>query len=309
MPGKPERRGATEVREQALAESGLPAGCSPAREGRASTLLGLQRSAGNRATRATIGRVAEEPVQQLSRQAMTPAPAPTCQLVMPRLEAEAYLIATSSLGSHVEDRLAAEEEGVDDGSSCLTAPSLEVLDDDAFDDAFVEYATGLLVPGSNDVFTDETARTYAQEGTKGFQDGSRTVLRLSGTLPGHTVHEVLHRLSGTWPNSQGHNVNEGLTDYLTRLVAQEHGIPHGSSYDLQVNAIEELVDLVGIDPVVDAYFGDSGFVLNQALANAGLRHNPLRRWASSVRDGEYVIASMILEGEWFPEGQSAVSQP
>ena len=272
-------------------------------------LLGLQRSAGNRATRATIGAATADLGRQVQRQAMTSAQTPACQLVMPRLEAEAYLIATSSIASHVEARLAAEEEGVDDGYSCLASPSLAILDDEAFTDAFVEYATGRATPDGGGVFTAESARAYAEGGVNGFQDGSLTVLRLSEALPGHTVHEVLHRLSGAWPSTQGHNVNEGLTDYLTRFVAEEHGIPHDSSYDVQVGAVEELVELVGIEPVAAAYFSESGLALAQALTNTKLRRGTLDRWASAVRDGEYVIASMILDGEWFPEGQSAISEP
>ena len=226
------------------------------------------------------------------------------QSVMSLLTAEAYLLA-SPIGQYVEERLAVEQEG--DGYRCLDEPQLLLLDEEEFQAAWVDYAVGAPHPDTDEPFTPQTAVAFLAENVRAFQDGQRTVVRFERSLPGITIHEVLHRLSGSWPSAQGHNVNEGITEYFTRLVIEGRDIPYDSDYGPQAAAVEELVDVVGIDAVASAYFEDSDYNILAGFRDAGLRYTNFERWVTAVREGEFVVASMILEGHHVSAGQGPMT--
>ena len=249
----------------------------------------------------------------LQRQALTEGqrrseePAYTDAVSTPILSlrtAEAYLLA-SPIGSYVEERLAVEETG--DGYRCLDEPQLYLLDEDAFEAAWIEYAVGAPHPDTDEPFTRETAAAFLEDNVRAFQSGQRTVVRFERSLPGITIHEVLHRLAGYWPSEQGHNVNEGITEYFTRLVIEGRDIPYDSEYGQQAAAIEQLVDVVGLDAVATAYFENSDYDIKVGFRDAGLRYTNFDRWLTAVKNGEYVVASMILEGHQVSPGHGPMT--
>jgi thiol-disulfide isomerase/thioredoxin len=89
------------------------------------------------------------------------------------------------------------------------------------------------------------------------------------------IHEGLHAYTHPHFSSQLRNtINEAVTEYFTRQIAQEIGAPSGSAYGNWLEYIEQLVATIGEPALRAAYFrGDFG-PANRVLGNCGLE-----KWA------------------------------
>lgn len=101
-------------------------------------------------------------------------------------------------------------------------------------------------------------KTPKKDAINGFVDakGRVWIERNSGN-PGTLIHEGLHKYShGAVLSNLGFNVNEGMTEYFTRIITKELKVDRGN-YETNFKVIESLVKISSRETVASAYFDGS----------------------------------------------------
>lgn len=181
------------------------------------------------------------------------------------------------------------------------------------------YLTTALAEGrqaeGNLAIVDETNFTIAYEATRGgtprgslngFVDrDGRQWVRVRTANPGTPVHEAIHNYSQRDLSRTSQPLNEGVTEYFTRMVTDQTDDPataideaaaiateRADIYASNLRFVEHLVGIVGEDVVAAAYFdGDvdlleEAFVLETGQTEAGwdsmIAETRDNRWATAT---------------------------
>jgi hypothetical protein len=105
------------------------------------------------------------------------------------------------------------------------------------------------------------------------------------------IHEGLHAYAHPNFTAQMRNmINEGATQYLTRQLAREIGIPDDGTYAERVSMIERLVPVIGEDALQEAYFHGDFRAANRVLGPCGLEV-----WAQLLQQFRDSDAEEILQ--------------
>ena len=168
---------------------------------------------------------------------------------------------------------------------------------DEFLTRYVAYAIGKENPDTGKPYTEKEAKAEAGM-VNGFFDTAKDEIHinLDRADPVTYLHEGIHYYAhATWMANTGFNVNEGITELLTRELRDATGTPGGSGYPKQFAAASKLVDAVGLELVAAAYF--NGDVL--ALASKLEQLHPENRdrfddWVKAVDAGRYAEAAALI---------------
>lgn len=143
----------------------------------------------------------------------------------------------------------------------------------------------------------------------GFVDGDgRQWVRVLTANPGTPVHEAIHNYSQRDLIRTSQPLNEGVTEYFTRMVTDQTDDPATATdeaaaiasqrvdiYSGNLRFVERLVDVVGEDVVASAYFdGDVDRLKEVFLAETAL---PEASWDSMIadtRDNRWTTATLYL---------------
>ena len=116
-------------------------------------------------------------------------------------------------------------------------------------------------PDGSEWKAGDTAKDDAAAGvlTQGFAWKGVVYINGTTTLVTATAHEILHNnTESKFRARAGETFNEGVTETLARKALTDAGItvPAVTAYPDQVEITKKLIDLVGLDVVENAYFGD-----------------------------------------------------
>ncbi len=143
----------------------------------------------------------------------------------------------------------------------------------------------------------------------GFVDGDgRQWVRASRANPGTPIHEAIHNYSEPALIRTSQPLNEGVTEYFTRMVTDQTDDPTTPAdeaaatasdrvriYSGNLGFVERLVDVVGEDVVAAAYFdGDVDGLKDAFLIETAL---PEATWDSMIadtRDNRWTTATLLL---------------
>jgi hypothetical protein len=146
---------------------------------------------------------------------------------------------------------------------------------------------GIKRPDGSDWKKGDTAKDDAAKGvtTEGFAWKGVVYINGKTTLVTATAHEILH--NNTEPkfrNKAGETFNEGVTETLARKALTDAGItvPATTAYPTQVELTKKLTDLVGLDCVQKAYFGDVEGLVTAYETATGKKWDDLKTVAEAL---------------------------
>ena len=141
------------------------------------------------------------------------------------------------------------------------------------------------------------ASTWANKNLNGFVDSSRRVwVHENKGNPGTMVHEAVHKYSDRALIGYSQPLNEGATEYFTRLVCNGQGINIAgrTNYNNNRNTVEKLVTLVGEQVVAEAYFDGKVRALKKAYKDAKGDDAEWRKFIRATKNDEWATADTYL---------------
>jgi hypothetical protein len=130
-----------------------------------------------------------------------------------------------------------------------------VLGPDTFRDEFISYSKRHVNARTGKRYTEAEAKAV-EPSIQGFvsdETGTLILARERGG-PDTAVHEAMHKFENPrWDVPWV--VNEGVTEFFSRKLCHEHGVPVAGSYEPQFRSVKKLVDeVVGETVLANAYF-------------------------------------------------------
>lgn len=163
-------------------------------------------------------------------------------------QVDKYLLANSFLKPYVKPKMAAGKTGA---AAVKIEPAADFLA------AWLAYAPGREHPRTGQAFTRATAEAW-EPNVNAFQDGGVIHVHEMRGDPGTTLHETLHLLSDqAFIDLVGYHMNEGVTDFLTHLVAGKHHIERTYNFSRQMFVVDRMVMASSKEKLADAYFKNS----------------------------------------------------
>jgi len=158
----------------------------------------------------------------------------------------------------------------------------------------IQMARGVKRPDGSAWKKGDNAKDDAAAGvtTQGFASQGVVYVNGATTLVTATAHEILH--NNTEPKFRakaGETFNEGVTETLARKALTDAGItvPAVTAYPKQIEITQKLIDVVGLDVVGKAYFGDvEGVVKAYETATS-------KTWADLVKAAEALDKDKVDE--------------
>lgn len=115
-------------------------------------------------------------------------------------------------------------------------------------------------------------------------------------VPGTVAHERLHQLRDErFEQFLGHNLHEGLTEYLARQISPDPQIKGLDSYPKERRLIEMLSARVGDDALKRAYFQGDWQLLKRRV-ESDLGEGALEGIVQAAEQGRYEEAERLLKG-------------
>jgi hypothetical protein len=113
--------------------------------------------------------------------------------------------------------------------------------------------------------------------------------------PATMVHEGVHKYSNDTLIKQSQPLNEGMTEYFTRVVAgKEKLAPARRNYQDNYESAKALADVVGEKALCDAYFGGKTDQLKSAV-DAKQGAGTWDKYVAATKDGKWSEATKLLE--------------
>jgi hypothetical protein len=261
-----------------LARQPHPHAAPGAREPATDPVLWLQRQAGNAAVADLLGR---RPT--IAREAGDTQVAPKVKHLSGK-QVDKYLLANSLLKPFIEPKMKA-------GTSGESAVRIE--GDADFKAAWIAYAVGRENPRTGHPFTQPEAEAWEPK-VNAFQDAGAIHVHEARGDPGTTLHETLHLLSDPgFADFAGYNLNEGVTDYFTHLVAGEHKIERTYNFPRQTFVVDRLIRITSPQKVADAYFKNNIDGIKADIEAKGAGN--WAKWLAAVQAGDFTEATKLVK--------------
>lgn len=202
-------------------------------------------------------------------------------------EVDTYLKANPFIKKYLDDKF---KKGI------KAENSLHILTPEQFGKKLVEYLQKFKNPQTGSYYTEEEA-CDSEANIEAFQDiyTSNIYLHQERVVAGTVIHECLHLFQDlSYASTVGENVNEGSTEYFTKLICYEQKIPLqvSKAYQKSVRSIEKLVQASSEDLLAGAYFQGQIFALETAIDAEG--KGIFLRWLRLMKQGQYRNANALL---------------
>ena len=214
-------------------------------------------------------------------------------------QADSYLDATPLIRRYVQAQV--------EGRNLTVAGNIQFEDDTTFTR---NYVTWMLreetAAGTDDPDTVQAAIARSAL-ARGFVEDGKIHIHKGRAEAGTVIHESLHLYSPkSFKRKVKQQVNEGVTEYFTRIVCTTNGILRSGVYEKQLAAVQKLVDkLPGRDETLaDAYFEGDAVRLRPAfdpkddnLSDAERVAKGRKRltvWLFHVENGDDALAGLML---------------
>ncbi len=148
----------------------------------------------------------------------------------------------------------------------------------------------------NRPWQDGDAQAAFPHGLNGFQDAGTVYVSRQTSSPTTTCHEMLHlNTASGFRGSMGETINEGSTQYLTvkALTAAGVALPATIPYQQETDLVGDLVNLVGEDRLIQAYFNGGGNI-NALIGRVDL----------SQGEGTFAILRQLGDGREFDRARA-----
>lgn len=137
------------------------------------------------------------------------------------------------------------------------------------------------------------AREAAKK-SRGFQSRSEIYINQEKAEAGTVIHESIHFFQDTnYLKILRANINEGTTEYFTRLICNEHQIMRSEKYPAQYECIKKLVAVCGEDKLAEAYFHGNISALEMAV-NTSQGSAIFQRWINFMKQDKFGEANELL---------------
>jgi len=200
-------------------------------------------------------------------------------------ELDTYVSASAAISAYVGPAIRAGR---------LANGHVHFLNDAEFQTRALAYLAGKNNPNTGAVFTDAEAAAFART-MNAYRDGADVYVHQDRGSPSTVIHEGMHLYSSdAYRNDLGFNVNEGTTEWLTRLVIAEQSLGFvRNNYPQQHTSVNKLVAKAGQAAVMDAYFNGNIAGLRTAIdgaTSAGTFDN----WVTFMKASNYASADALL---------------
>lgn len=115
--------------------------------------------------------------------------------------------------------------------------------------------------------------------------------------PSTMIHEAIHKYSDNELIKHSQPLNEGVTEYFTRSVAQADSVPkiaNRRNYEKNYRFVDALADMVGEDVVASAYFDGDMDGLRDAYIASGKSEDDWKKLLEHTRKNEWADATRLL---------------
>jgi len=168
---------------------------------------------------------------------------------------------------------------------------VHVYDAAEFKKKTLEYLMGGLNDATGKTYTKEEAEAFEPR-VRAYQDAGEIYIHEDRADMGTAVHESMHLYSNdTFPGTLGFNVNEGTTEYFTRMITDEHKIARGG-YPSQFASVTKLVGASSKETLAEGYFNGKLKGLEDAVE--GKAKGAWASWKDHMRKGKYSDADALL---------------
>ncbi len=203
-------------------------------------------------------------------------------------EVDAFLVANPFLKPYAEAKTKAgtKAEG-----------AVKIHDAAAFKKEWVSYALKRTNPDTGKTFTKAEANSWESK-VNAFQAPGAIHIHQSRGERGTAIHESMHLYSSTgFQSAVGFNVNEGSTEYFTRMVTKQQKITRGTFYPSQLASVTKLVGVSSDTKLADAYFKNQLDPVKKDVNAKGKKGEKSKRWdlwLTNMKAGQYAKADKQL---------------
>lgn len=173
---------------------------------------------------------------------------------------------------------------------------LHILTPPQFRQKLVEYLQNFKNPETGSYYTASEAEEE-EAYIEAFQDiiTSNIYLHQKRVMAATVIHECIHLFQDlSYASLVGDHVNEGSTEYFTRLICNEQKIPMrvSNTYKKSLESIEKLVQASSQDLLSGAYFQGQISALESAIDAKG--KGTFLMWLRLMKRGQYRNANTYL---------------
>jgi hypothetical protein len=156
----------------------------------------------------------------------------------------------------------------------------------------VEYLMAHLNEATSKTYTKAEAEAFEPD-INAYQDAGEIYIHEERGETGTAIHESMHLYANdSYVSTLGFNINEGTTEYFTRVITAEQKITRGSFYPSQYASVNKLVGATSKDTLADAYF--NGKIKEMGDAVEGKAKGAWASWKDFMKKGKYSDADALL---------------
>ncbi|MED5374413.1 MAG: hypothetical protein VX899_25570 [Myxococcota bacterium] len=172
---------------------------------------------------------------------------------------------------------------------------VNILSHEQYQARWVQYAMARINPNTSARFTEAEALAY---GTNAFVDGTQIFIHQGRGEPATAIHESMHLFTdGSYLREMGFNINEGTTEFFTRLLCSRIGVRRGRGfYADQFRVMEEVVEALpqGHNVLASAYFDGNISRLREAMNEGEGNEQRYEQWKAAMQAGNFRSARALF---------------
>ena len=202
-------------------------------------------------------------------------------------EMDAYVQGDEFFNYYIQSSFDGQGNGVDG--------QIHILDAAAFQARWLEYAMARINPNTGARFTEAEAAAFQ---ANAFVDGQHAYLHVGRGEPGTAIHESMHLFTDpSYLPEMGFNINEGTTEFFTRLLCDRVGVRRGNGYYKQQRRVmEEVVEALpqGHNVLASAYFDGNISRLREAMNQGEGNEQRFETWKAHMNAGNWRSARALF---------------
>jgi hypothetical protein len=162
-----------------------------------------------------------------------------------------------------------------------------------FKEEWKKYAMARKNPSTGAKFTEDEANAWEPK-VNAFQGDGEIHIHEDRGEAGTAIHESMHLFADdSFLSKLGFNVNEGATEFFTRMICKAQKIKRGSFYKKQRKAVDRLVAVTSKTSLADAYFKGNVDGLKTAVDGAK-EEGTFDKWKGFMKRGYIIEASDLM---------------